>query len=107
VLVEDFGGVADEFAAGEGVELTAEGVDFAGDVFGAATGGAFEEHVFDEVADAVFGGFSAREPQPIQMPAATLRTEGMGSVMTRMPLDKVVTAMSREVEGCSMDSLSV
>jgi hypothetical protein len=24
-----------------------------------------------------------------------------------MPLDKVVTAMSREVEGCCMDSLSV
>lgn len=57
VLVEDFGGVADEFAAGEGVELAAEGVDFTGDVFGAAAGGAFEEHVFDEVADAVFGRF--------------------------------------------------
>jgi len=43
-------------------------------------------------------GVSQREPVPIQNPTATLRTEGMGSVMTRMPLERVVTRISRSSE---------
>ena len=51
---------ADGFFAGEGVEVAADGVHFAGDVLGGAGAGSLEDHVFDEVGDAVgFGGFAA------------------------------------------------
>ena len=51
---------ADGFLAGEGVEVAADRVHFAGDVLGGAGAGALEEHVFDEVGDAVgFGRLAA------------------------------------------------
>jgi hypothetical protein len=49
-------------------------------------GGALEQHVLDEVRDAVLLGFSRREPVPIQMPTEMERTCGMTSVITRTPL---------------------
>ena len=51
---------ADGLLAGEGVEVAADGVHFAGDVLGGAGAGALEDHVLDEVGDAVdFGSFAA------------------------------------------------
>ena len=51
---------ADGFFAGEGVEVAADGVHFAGDLLGGARSCAFEDHVFDEVGDAVdFGRLAA------------------------------------------------
>ncbi len=56
VLVQDLGVEADQFLAGKGVEVAADGVHRARDVFGGAMGGALEEHVLDEVRDAVLLG---------------------------------------------------
>ena len=56
VLVEDLDGEADGLFAGEGVEVAADGVDLAGELLGVAGGGALEDHVLDEVGDAVEGG---------------------------------------------------
>ncbi len=55
VFVEDLDVEADGFFAGEGVEVATDGVDFAGELRGGSGGGAFEDHVFDEVRDAVGG----------------------------------------------------
>ena len=55
VFVEDLDVEADGFFAGEGVEVAADGVDFAGELLGGAGGGALEDHVLDEVGDAVDG----------------------------------------------------
>ncbi len=60
--------------AGEGVEIAADGVDLAGELLGGAGSGALEDHVLDEVGDAVAGGDSSREPVPIQAPMGTERT---------------------------------
>jgi hypothetical protein len=54
VLVQNFSVETDELFAGEGVEAAADGIDFARDVFGGAGLGAFENHVLDEMRDAVF-----------------------------------------------------
>ena len=54
VLVQYLDVEADGLFAGEGVEITADGVDLAGDVLGGAAGGSFEDHVLDEVGEAVF-----------------------------------------------------
>ena len=52
---------ADVFLAGEGVKVAAHAVHFAGDLLRGAGGGALEDHMFDEVGDAVaFGGLIAR-----------------------------------------------
>ncbi len=56
VVGEGLDGEADGFLAGVGVEVAADGVHFAGDVLGGAVSCALEEHVFDEVGDAVYGG---------------------------------------------------
>ena len=56
VLVEDLDVEADGLFAGEGVEVAADGVDLAGELLGGAGGGALEDHVLDEVGDAVEGG---------------------------------------------------
>ena len=56
VLVQDLDIEADGFLAGEGVEIAADAVDLTGDVLGGAGGGAFEDHVLDEVGEAVFRG---------------------------------------------------
>ena len=53
VLGEGLDVEADSFLAGEGVEVAADGVHFPGDVLGGTAAGAFEDHVFDEVGDAV------------------------------------------------------
>ncbi len=56
VFVENLGVEADDFLAGEGVGVAADGVELAGDFVGGAALGAFEEHVLDEMADSIFGG---------------------------------------------------
>ena len=53
VLVENLGIEADQFLGGEGVEIAADGIHRAGNVFGRALGGALKEHVLDKVRDAV------------------------------------------------------
>jgi hypothetical protein len=53
VLVEHLDVEADGFFAGEGVEIAADGVDFAGDALRGARLGALEDHVLDKVRDAV------------------------------------------------------
>jgi len=54
--VENLGVEADLFLGGESVEHAADGIHFAGDVFGGAALGAFENHVLEEMGGAVFGG---------------------------------------------------
>ena len=53
VLIEHFDVEADTFFGGEGVHVAADGIDLAGDLLGSAVLGAFEDHVLDEVGDAV------------------------------------------------------
>ena len=60
ILVEHLDVEADGLFAGEGVEVAADGVDLAGELLGGARGGALEDHVLDEVGDAVeVGGLVA------------------------------------------------
>ena len=56
VVVENLEVEADGLFAGEGVEVAADGVDFAGKLLSGAVGGALEDHVLDEMGDAVDGG---------------------------------------------------
>ena len=61
VLVEHARVVADQLFRREGVEHAADAVGFARDILGGAAGGAFEDHVLDEVGDAVeLDGLAAR-----------------------------------------------
>jgi len=61
ILVENFGVETDLLFGGEGVEHAADGIHFAGDGFGGAALRAFEDHVFDEMGEAIFlGNFAAR-----------------------------------------------
>ena len=61
MLVEHLGVEADQFLGGEGVEIAADGIHRARDIFGRALRRALEQHVLDEVRDAVlFGGFAPR-----------------------------------------------
>lgn len=55
VFVEDLDIEADGLFASEGVEIAADAVDFACNVLCGAGGGALEDHVLDEVGEAVFG----------------------------------------------------
>ena len=68
VFVEHLGVEANHLFGGEGVEIAADRIDRTRDVFGRPVGRAFEEHVLDEVREAVFfGGFAAgtaRNPNP-------------------------------------------
>ena len=60
VFIEHLGVEADQFLGGEGVEIAADGIDRARDLFGGTRGGPLEEHVLDEVGDAVlFRRFAA------------------------------------------------
>ena len=60
IVVQNLDIEADGFFPGEGVEIASDGVGFAGELVGGARGGAFEDHVLDEVGDAVEGeGFVA------------------------------------------------
>jgi len=60
MLVENFGVETDLFLGSEGVQHAADGIHFAGDVLGGASFGALENHVLDEVGEAVFfGDFAA------------------------------------------------
>jgi len=54
--VEDLGVETDLFLGGEGVEHAADGIHFAGDVFGGTALGALKDHVLQEVGDTVLGG---------------------------------------------------
>jgi len=56
VLVEDLGVEAGELFGGEGVEHAADGVHGAGDLLGGAALGALEDHVLEEMGEAVVGG---------------------------------------------------
>ena len=61
MLVENARIEADHFLGGERVEHAADAVHFARDVFGGAARRAFEDHVLDEMRDAVqLGRFAAR-----------------------------------------------
>src|SRR6202043_4033114 len=53
MFVEHFGVEADLFLGGEGVEHAADGIHFTRDRFRGAALSAFENHVFDEVGQAV------------------------------------------------------
>ena len=60
MLVEDLGVEADLFLGGEGIEHAADGIHFAGDVFGGTALSTLENHVLEEMGKAVFGsGFAA------------------------------------------------
>src|SRR5579871_1468880 len=59
MLVENLGVETDLFFGGEGIEHAADGIHFAGDIFGGAAFGAFEDHVLEEMSEAVFGGVFA------------------------------------------------
>jgi len=60
VLVEDLGIEADLFLGGEGVEHAADGIHFAGDIFGGTALGTLENHMLEKMSKAVFGcGFAA------------------------------------------------
>jgi len=54
--IEHLGVETDLFLRGEGVEHAADGIHFAGDVFGGAALGAFEDHMLKKMGSAVFGG---------------------------------------------------
>ena len=54
MVIEDFGVEADLFFRSERVEHAAYRIHFAGDGFGGAAFGAFEDHVLDEMGQAVF-----------------------------------------------------
>src|SRR5208337_2104248 len=56
VLVEHFGVEANLLLGGESVEHAADGIHFAGDIFGGAAVGALEDHVLQEMSQSVFGG---------------------------------------------------
>ncbi len=61
MLVEHLNVEADAFLGGEGVHVAADGVDLARDFLGGAVLGPFEDHVLNEMGDAVpFGIFVAR-----------------------------------------------
>jgi len=53
VFVEYLDVEADAFLGGESVHVAADGIYLAGDLFGGAVGGSLENHVLDEVGDAV------------------------------------------------------
>ena len=53
MLVQHFDVEADTFLGGEGVHVAADGVDLAGNFLRAAVLRALEDHVLDEVRDAV------------------------------------------------------
>ena len=61
MLVQHFDVIAGDFAAGESIDVAADGIAFDGDFARGAIACAFEECVFDEVRDAVeAAGFVAR-----------------------------------------------
>ncbi len=61
VLVQDLDVVADQFLRGVGVKIAACRIGLPRDLLGRSIGRSLEEHVLDEVRDAVvFGCFSAR-----------------------------------------------
>ena len=53
MFVEHLDVEADAFFGGEGVHVAADGIDLTGDLLGSAVLGAFEDHVLDEMRDAV------------------------------------------------------
>ncbi|GAC1636032.1 MAG: hypothetical protein NVS9B14_14090 [Candidatus Acidiferrum sp.] len=55
IFVENFGVETNLFFRRECIEHAANGIHFAGDVLGGAAFGAFEDHVLDEMSDAIFG----------------------------------------------------
>ncbi len=55
MFVQYFDIETDRLFPGEGVQVTADGVCLAGELLSGAGGGSFEDHVLDEVGDAVEG----------------------------------------------------
>ena len=53
IFVQHLDVEADALLGGEGVHVAADGIDLAGDLLGGAVLGALEDHVLDEVGDAV------------------------------------------------------
>ena len=61
VLVQHLGVETDQFLGGEGVQIAADRIHRARDILGGPAGGALEQHVLDEVRDAVlFAVFAPR-----------------------------------------------
>ena len=56
MFIQDAGIEADHFLGGEGVEHAADAVHFAGDIFRGAPRGSLEDHVLDEMRNAVDAG---------------------------------------------------
>jgi hypothetical protein len=56
MLVEDLGVETDLLLGGKGVKHAADGIHFAGDVFGRTALGTLEDHMLEEMSQAVFGG---------------------------------------------------
>ncbi len=60
IFVQDFSVKADHLLGSEGVEQTSHRIHFTGDLFGSAAGSALEDHVLDEMGNAIQArGFSA------------------------------------------------
>src|SRR5208337_2174034 len=55
MFVEHLGVEADLFLGGESVQHAADGIHFAGDILGGTPVGAFEDHVLQEMGQAVLG----------------------------------------------------
>src|SRR5271163_2659020 len=55
MLIENLGVVANQLLACEGVESSTDGVNRPGDVLRAAVCGSFEQHVLNEMGQAIFG----------------------------------------------------
>ena len=66
MVVENLGVEADQFLRSEGVQVATDGIDGAGDLLRATRERALEEHVLDEMADAVLvwslAARAARDP---------------------------------------------
>ncbi len=86
MLVEHFHVEADTFLGGECVHVAADGVDLAGDLFRSAVLRSLEQHVLDEMRNAVPRGSSSREPVCSQIPIEAERICCICSVMIVRPL---------------------
>src|SRR5215471_11488791 len=53
MLIQDLDVETDAFLGGKSVHIPTDGVDLAGDLLGGATLGAFEDHMLDEMGDAI------------------------------------------------------
>ena len=98
VFVEHFGVQADLLFRSKSVQHAADGIHFASDVFGGAAVGSFENHVLQEMGQAVFGENFAAGTIANPNPTETERTCCMVSVITIKPLGRAWRWISRALE---------